>query len=353
MEYNREQLSGKIIVKVVDEGQWRSDLKAFSYSLFLSPEWVNSVSSNLIRPVFLNFLIDDATVAKLSGVLVYSGKIKGKQIYCYASPALKTQDEALYNSIHTALLKFAKKEGIARIVMGSYDQQHNMECNAPGFFKTRRFEYVVNLKGDKELHFSKGFKKNVKKALNAGAKVLSSNSPVVLGKLFELLENTRQVRFQKYGTDYNPFYLQYWNKESILHLVKSKLGVLHYVVDENDEIHCVVLNIEQDERIYGLLMGSDDFTYQNGISSMVDSFFIEKFSKEGFQYYNPGGGTGDDGNAGIEKYKRSMGAEKIELSGSTTNFLIYPQKFLNPLLNLGRKLPATDKGVIGFLKRFI
>ncbi|TCO06841.1 GNAT family N-acetyltransferase [Natronoflexus pectinivorans] len=353
MEYNREQLPNQIIVQFVDDTQWSSDLNSFRYSLFLSPEWVNSVCNKSVRPVFLNFLMDDTIVAKLSGILINGGKIKGVQLYCYASPALKSDDEKLYNSVHLALLEFAKHERIARIVLGSYDQQHTMECNTAGFFKTRRFEYVVNLNNGENLHFSKGFKKNVKKALNAGVKISSSNSLEVLEKLFELLENTRQVRIQKYGNDYNPFYLQLMNKGSITRLVQSKAGMLHYVVDENEEIHCVVLNIEQDGRVYGLLMGSDDFAYQNGLSSLVDHSFIEKFKNEGFKYYNPGGGTGDDGNAGIEKYKSSMGAEKIELSGSTTNFLIYPQKFLNPLLNLGRKLPASDKGVIGFLKRFI
>lgn len=110
-------------------------------------------------------------------------------------------------------------------------------------------------------------------------------------------------------------------------------------------------NIEVGSNVYMLLKGTDDYGYKNGLSSHLSHYLTQKYIKEGKSVYNQGGRPqGKDGD-GLSIFKKSMGAREVTVYGATTNYITYPYKLLNPILNLGRLLP--DVQLVKYLKRLI
>ncbi len=342
-----------IIIKQSEASQWKAGISEYNYSLFLSPEWINSVSDSTHQPLFLDFFQGNSLVAKLSGLICKESRLKGTQLYFYAAPAFLPDTLHLFDACHEVLKQWAIDEKYSRIIIASYDQQTVQQCRIKDFYTNLRYEYIVDFKSDNGLgKFATGFKKNYKKAQKLGATFYQDNQNGSLDRLLTLMGVTKDLRVNKYGCSYNPFYLKNMSSQSLRKLVESGVGKV-YCACVYDKVCSVQLNIEDGNQSYGLLMGSDDSAYKSGLPSFVDYNLIEQYKSQGFLYYNPGGGPQDAGGSGIEQYKKAMGAEKFVFAGSTTNFLVYPQKLLNPLLYLGRKLPSSEKGLIGFLKKMI
>lgn len=342
-----------ITINESSASDWKKNLSEFPHSLFLSCEWILSLQSEHYEPVFIDFLEDEKVVAKLSAIVNKRNSLKGRQLYSFAAPALKHPNEQILNRCLDALRRYAIQKRYTRIIFSSYDQQHQLRCKLSGYYTTQRSEYIVSFNDSSDIHYSKGFKKNAGKAVKSGASFNTSTKEEHLNELFRLIDSTQTYRKKKYGSDYDPYYLRGLTDDSLKKIMASGLGVIYYTETEDKKIHCAQLNVEHNGQAYGLLMGSDPEAYQNGHPSFIDKGVIEKLKGLNYQYYNPGGNTSDNGGAGLEKYKASMGAEKREFYGATTNFLVYPQKLLNPLLKAGRRLPSTEEGFIGLLKKLI
>ncbi|MCL2073419.1 MAG: hypothetical protein FWH18_05850 [Marinilabiliaceae bacterium] len=343
---NKTKYNPNLKLETVSETDWNIDLKEFKYSIFLTSEWLNAMQNENTKPVYFNFILNDKVVGKLSGFVCFIDKIRGTQLYFYASVALKEFEQTLYDNCHAAIYKFAKVNNYTRIIIGSYDQQHTLICKARRFFTTKRFEYVVNL--ETNLKFNRNFTRSYKRAENFGLQCIHENSEEMLNKLFELLFLTKEHRVSKYGSDYNPLFLRYLTKESMQRLIKTNMTKLCYVAFNND-IHIVTCYIEENNRISGLLLGSDNFSYQMGLPAFITATMFQKFKDNNIKYYNSGGGTKDAGNKGLEQFKQSMGGEKIFVFGATTNFITFPRILLNPLMNLGRIIPDNNP-IVAFIK---
>lgn len=349
MGYNN---MGIEIVEVFNPEEWMADLPDFNYSLFITPQWICSMSNEIDTPIFFDFLIKKKSVAKLSGLICNRGKFKGKQLYCYAAPALKEINQTLYDGCFEKLLEYATENKLSRIIIGSYDQQNLLKVKTRKFFASPRNEYVVDLTQDLTSNYSKGFKKNIQKAENYSFEYYEDSSDKKLSDLFNLIENTRKRKAKKYNANYNPFYLSNLNKESIVRLTQTGLGNMHYMNDSDGNTQCVVYNLEFNGKSYGLLMGTSKTAYNFGIPSFLDNSMLKQLKHRGFSYYNVGGAPDDSSGYNLQKYKKSMGGIKRHVYGATTNFLVAPQKALNPLLTLSRMLP-TNNFLVKFLKRLI
>ncbi|MCL2073417.1 MAG: hypothetical protein FWH18_05840 [Marinilabiliaceae bacterium] len=330
----------------VSETEWITDLNEFKYSIYIAPEWIEAMQNSKSKAIYINFVLDGIIVGKVSGLVIYCSKRKGKQLYFYASPALKEHEQDLYDYCHDSLYKYAKKNKYSRIVLASYDQQHGLICNAKRFYLTKRYEYVVNLESD--IKFKKSFKWNVRRAEKYDIQYSQNNDDTTLNRLFELLDVTKQHRISKYGLDYNPLFLNNLTTESLKRLIDIGMAKMYSVSFEN-EIQIVLYSIEKDGRIYGLLLGSTKKSYEMGLSAFIVSKIITNAKEKGYCYYNHGGTTVDETGTGLEQFKLSMGADKYTIFGTTTNFIVFPYKLLNPLLNLGRQLPRNNP-IVTYLK---
>jgi hypothetical protein len=333
--------------------KWKEDLSDFECSLFMTHEWVEAVSSDNRFPVFLNFTIKGKVIGKLAGLWIKLGRLKGDQLFFYAGPALKKANQDLWDGCCQAILDFARQNRVQRILMGSYDQPTDMACQVPGFHTNERFEYVVNLQPETgEISFSQNLKRNVKKAKKLQATLVNGNDPGLLGRLVELLNNTLEQRVSKYGKEYDPFYLPHLNEASLQRLIESKAGKFYRAILDGDVVsHSVLFNLEARGRAFNLLVGSDELSYQYGLAALADYELVHLYQSAGFRFYNLGGGTGDAGSAGLERSKQSKGAEKMMVYGATTNYLCYPHRLINPLLNIGRSFPHNH-WLVNLIKRF-
>lgn len=340
------------IVEVNNPQDWMADLPDFNYSLFITPQWICSMSNENDVPVFLNFTVNNKVVAKISGLICNRGKFKGRQLFCYAGPAIKDINQTLYDGCFEKLLEYARENKLSRIIIGSYDQQNLLKVRTGKFFTSARNEYVVDLTQDLTSNYSKGFKKNIQKAETYALQYFEDCSDKKLNDLFNLIETTRIRKTKKYNASYNPFYLSNLNKESLERLTQTGIGNIHYINDSDGNTQCVVYNLEFYGKSYGLLMGTSKTAYNFGIPSFLDNSMLKQLKHHGFSYYNVGGAPDDSSGYNLQKYKKSMGGIKRHVYGATTNFLVTPQKALNPLLTISRMLP-TNNFLVKFLKRIM
>ncbi len=339
-----------MMILKIDKTEFEKDLHLYFHSIFITPQWIESVSSESSIPIYLDIFDNGKKIGKISG-LIENSKF-GKQLYCYASPALIDLTEKNYTQCLNNLVPYAKSNNLSRIIIGSYDNKHSLKYIENKYYTTERVEYVVPLHKDiAEINQNKRFKRNVKKANKIKAIIHQSNNKNYINIFLSLLKSTLQIRTKKYKKSYTPYYLKNLNQNTLKKLINNQLGNIYYT-KVNDSYNCMEFNLEVNNYVYMLLKGTDEFGYKNGLSSFISSKLMEKYSNKGILYYNQGGRPiGIDGN-GLTSFKKSMGAEEITTYGATTNFLIWPYKILNPILIVGRRIPQSNF-IIKALKKLL
>ncbi|MDG5800147.1 GNAT family N-acetyltransferase [Marinilabiliaceae bacterium ANBcel2] len=328
---------------------WNNSLSQFNYSIFISYDWLLSVADKNNRPLFLNIYKNGIIVGKIGGLLSGRNLLNQKVFYAYASPALKEERLENLNYCMNALYDYARNNKINRIIIGSYDQQNNLSCTLPKFFITKRTEYIIKKCG-KGVNRKKGFIKNIKKAQKHDASISSSKSLKYLETLYKLLDSTRHVRNKKYKSDYTPFFMPKMSSTTIENILKSDIAFfLTAKTKLSQSPDSIQLNIKKEKRVYALLMGATPNAYKTGLSSFIDNKIIEKVESGELKYYNTGGVPTSKSGDGLAKYKRLMGGEPLNAYGATTNFILFPLKLFNPLLNLLRKLPQNR--IVNWIKK--
>ena len=333
-------MSDKIKITELSYEIWKKDLNLFNYSLFITPEWTESVSDTLHTPIYLNFIINKKIVGKIAGLIVKNKKI-GYSLYFYSGPALLNLNENLYNDCLDSIFSFAKNNSFSMIKIDDYDNKYSIKYSGNNFFITKSVEFIVPLnKGLDNIKIKKRFLRNVKKSKGKGLIIKESNDPTKINILLKLLESTKQKRIKKYNEYYNPFYLINLNKNSIKKLLKSRMALFVYT-EINNSVDCMELILKKGNSIYMLLKGTNKNGYKKGLPSLINYYIIKKYSNAGFSTYNLGGRVPGKGGDGLEIYKKSMGAEKVIVYGASTQLLTFPLKLLNPLFYLLQKLPRN------------
>ncbi|MBN2743668.1 MAG: hypothetical protein JXR39_07210 [Marinilabiliaceae bacterium] len=323
-------------------------LKRFNHSLFITPQWVESMAINGCSPIYLQFDMGPQVVGFIIGLEVPGGPLQGTQLYFYAGPAIDNNDLLMHEKALMALRAFARKQGYSKISIRPFDQQLSTPCNPKGYRRTNSAEYIYFFPNeDTPPKMSYGFKKNVKKGRKIGAALLASQHHRDLQALFRLIEQTKSKRVNKYGDDYNPLGLLNLGKESLSRLLDTELGLLYLVEVEQDR-HCIQLCLEDEQRNYALLMGANEFAYENGLASFLDASVETLLREKKFKYLNLGSVPADNGGAGLIQYKEAMGCRRYDSYGYYTYFLTFPLLLLNPLYKAGHLLP--DNGWVKNLK---
>lgn len=332
-----------ILVKEVDVTTWKQDIDSFETGLFNSWQWVSSLVNEYTSDLYLEFVIDDEVIAKLAGIKLNKGKKRGVHLYFISGPAMKKQEAKLFSSVLTALRSYAISNKFARVHIRPFEPCIGSGQKVKHYFDTTANEYVVFYADYTErVKLSYGFKQNAKKARKAGAKYGTSRSVEMLDRLLELLGETRETRKSKYGNDYNPLYMLNLSRESLKRLLETEVGLMHYA-EIDGQIHSVQFNLEDDKRIFALLMGSDDTAYKVGIPSFIDLNITTNALENGYEYYNMGTVPLEkDGGGGLKRYKMSQGAREVIRYGYYTYFLVYPYKLLNPFMRISKKLPHNS-----------
>jgi hypothetical protein len=221
------------------------------------------------------------------------------------------------------------------------------------FFKYQQTqEYIIDLDNDfRTRRPSRSLKQNLMKAAKAEVIFKKENSAKLLDVLIKLQQITKKVRLNKNRNDYNPFIFDCVNKETLLKLVHSGKAAFHYAI-KDDEIHYISLELEHNNKSYGLYNGADAFAYENGIPSWAITQSALKYMEEEKQYLNLGATAYyREDSVHLAKFKEQLGAKPANVCIMKTDFLIFPYNLINPIINLGRKIPYNP--ITHFLRRLI
>lgn len=236
-----------------------------------------------------------------------------------------------------SILSYAKQNYYNRLVISSYDNWQNLIEAIPESYLNQREDYVFDLTlPNPHLIHSSRFKKNYKKSLLTHPQVVENSTSEGISNLLHLLKTTHHIRLSKYS-DYDVFYLPHTNEHQLQKLIDNKMGRVYEIRVEN-QVHGIALNLEANHSVFALFMAYDEFAYKNGLAAYFFYQLIDRYKNEGFTRFNLGGIPKGKENSGIKVFKESIGAQSIRLNGLTTNFLLYPQKILNPILHLVRMM---------------
>lgn len=334
------------------ESEWIRNLDEFNSNVFLNPAWINSVINDTLEPVYLDFInSEDETVAKISGIRESNHSLGKNQLFFYAGFAKKRESSTSPRELLDALYKYASDHNIDRVIVSSYDYPSFLAN--PGhsaYWTTSRFEYKIMLSEHSEEDLHHQLKRHLKKAAKVNTTFHEATNPDLVPRLIELLNNVKNERLKKSRTNYNPFYLKHMSRKALQKLINRGIAKI-FTIQTGEVIHSIEMTLEYNNQAYMLLKATDNFGYKKGLSTLLNIKVIDEYKKKGFTSYNLGGRPQEKDGDGLALYKTRLGAKVYVTYGATTNFIQYPQKSLNPLLNIGRTLP--DNRLTHFLKKMI
>lgn len=320
--------------------EWSGNLSEFTPNVFHSPHFLEALKNEKRRPVYFNVFHDNEIIAKLAGLKITSGF--GRPIFhFYSGPCERSGRNEQVADLIEEFIKYARSQKINRVIFRSYDYCRQLS-SAPSLLKTSdRSEFIVDLTSlSPEIYgqLRKSIRRNIKRAESHHPEMKEDSSPEMTDRLMELMKNTLEYRISKGYRKYSCLYLPYLDDESLRNLLASEIARLFYVVT-NNEINCIQLELVYKNRAYSLLMGTSREGYRQGLSHYLDLKVMEKLKGEGVEYFNFGGVPGKE--TGLIAYKKAIGGIEYRMTGGSTNFLRFPLKSINPLLNMGRSLPNS------------
>jgi hypothetical protein len=319
---------------------WRKDLDTFNYSLFLSPEWLRSICRQDRKPIYFDFRKGINTVGKFAGLSIGSN-VFSRLLYFFSGPAVKDSDTVITGLLVDKIIDYAVHNRYNRVIIRSYDYKMKLTCSNNKLKQLPRTEYSVSLlQSDDQLlsSINKKLARHIRQQAKQGIAFHEDNSDRLPDMLIGLLNETRKKRLLKGYKKYDFFYFPFFDETCLHKLIKEKAIRFFYALHEG-EIDCMQVVFTLDTKSYALFIGTNSTGYKLGLSAFIQYFTIFRLKEEGYNYLNLGGIPGDPSSKGLDYFKRSVGALPWEISGGSTNFLLFPYSLLNPLLNLGRMIP--------------
>jgi hypothetical protein len=324
-----------ITIEIVDAETYASTWSGFGNNLFVSPLWVDALSTDICQPMYLHILQEQLLIGKIAGLVIEGNRLQGKQLYFYSSPVLRDFNEATFQRVLNHLANFARINGFTRLSVRPWDQDPAVKPRCNCLNATSTNEYVIDVtKNDFACQVSGRIMKNIKKAKKGGATIRISNDAADLDVLLSYLDCTRNRRISKFGSVYSPYYVFNLSRESILALLKNGMGSL-VCADLDGKTYSVLLLVTAGERVCCLLKGSNPEGYKNGLSSFVDFETVNLLNNKGIKWLNLGPELIGEEGKGLNQYKEGITAVATPRYGLYTYYLVYPYKLLNPLMVLG------------------
>ena len=324
--------------------QWDQWIEEFNGSVFLTQAWLQGIANEERKPVYLRFHEKGKTVALLSGLLRPVGAGPHQQLFCYSGISSSDPTSELLTHCKKQLLDYAVKNQIARIILKSYDSFNFLPAPQKPFVEFERAECIIDLSCSQE-QLIKGFTKNVRRNARRtegfGAIFNVGYSDALINKLFELTQETLEVRTSKGYGAYRILTMPFMDKDEIAKLVKAQSAHLFYIEHEG-EVVSMQFAVQVGKRAYGILMGTTAKGYEIAAPSMLFMQIALWLQREGCKAYNVGGVPLGSANDGVKRFKKDLGAIETYSSEETTLFLIKPLTKLNFFLRLRNRIDSIN-----------
>jgi hypothetical protein len=328
------------IREVSDTNHWDNDLELFEGSIFISRPWLNCITDENIKPVFLEFYNEHNRVGLLAGVDAPVRNHFSRQLFFYSGIALAKEGNLQIQSCKKALVAYAKKKKFSRITLKSYDHQGTKHPSLAEFNSYDRMEYIFDLRNGSQKvtdQFDPDFRRRVRKAEKSGLIFRKSFSPELIDTLFKLQNETLHTRKSKGYGNYSFLFLPYFDRVQIRKLLESRTACFFYA-ELDQKILSIQYNFNYKNRTYGIFMGSEREGYRLGAPSFLFQKAVEDLATNGCKFFNLGGVQRSKSHAGLKKFKDSMHPGIFHSTEETTNFIGFPLKIYNPVMNLKNML---------------
>ena len=313
---------------------WNQHLHNNSGSIFMTKEWLDTISSSERIPLYIRFSYEGEIVAVLGGIELLTLKGTRKQLFFYSGIVAKNKDAGLIKKCKSTLYKFARKNKYFRISIRSYDHQSYFHAKVKQFRAEPRSEYItfLNNHNNEIINFDREIKRIARKAKREGVVFKKSSSESLTENLFSLLNETYNKRKSKGYGDYSFLFLPFFNKEEVHKLVASNNATFYYAEFQN-EILSIQLVFEWEKRAYAIFMGTSPAGYKANAPAFLVYETTWALKNQKYQYYNHGGIPRGQKNEGIRRFKKDIGAIPVFSSEEVTNFMTFPLYLLNTLLS--------------------
>jgi len=312
-----------------DLDRWDRNIDSIDASPFLGSRYLEAFRSDLLEPVYLEFLTGDGWVGGISGLIINpSFKVVKKvgmfrTLIFFSGPW--TGDRGAEQEALGSLVNYLKKEGFVSFLMMEYDYPFPIEGLDETYQLRKHHEYFISLEGDWE-SIRRGVKRRIKDKYNRakrnGLTFEMDTRPERIDTLFSLLDDTAENRSERGFSDFNMAPVPHMTKDVIKKHMENGLARVAYARSA-DEIVSMQLIIAQGRRAYALFIGTNPNGYNLGANAMVFVETMNRLHSEGFKTYNIGG-TPKVGKEGLEFFKIGLGAEKVECRGLGSPFLQGP-----------------------------
>jgi len=329
-----------LTIKPITRDEYINDLMLFNHSLFIRPEWIDSICEGNKRPLYLNIYENGSLIGKIAGVvrrLVFFSQ----DVYFYSEPALKFYNQEALDTCLKALMAYAKENRLVRVTFNYLDQQSLLIPGDELGFKIKKTEeFIIELGGAyKQFKPGNNFRNKLKKASKAQTEFYRATSKEMVTDLVDFLAVTSRIRVSKKRHAYNVFTYKYVNKKALERFVDSGAGVFYYAMN-NGVINYISLCYEVGDRSYELYNGTNSFGYSNGLTGWMVMKRSERYASLNYRYFNMGGIPHEKGDRGnLAGFKMQSGCIPKNVYIAKTDFLVYPEKAFNIFFNLGRLVP--------------
>ncbi len=326
------------VIESAGNNEWDSELRKINASIFLTYAWLDSISSDESKPVYLKFLADNEVVGFIAGLIRPFRNSSRRQLFFYSGPACADKEPALFDEFRKALLDYAKANGFQRLTMHSYDVSFYFKSSLKNFITRDRAEFYFDLSvdfQDFESQIERDTRRRIRKAKKNGLEFDSGYSDELLDRLLLLMKSTFDIRLSKDYENYNMFSMQFFDRRVMRKLLDSRIATLYYVRFGNEIVSMqFVLTVNQ--RSYGIYMGTSTLGYKLAAPSLLFYQIAYNCKQNGVYIYNIGGVPPGEKNKGIREFKENLGAKTVESCVETTYFLLFPLKILNVLFLIRR-----------------
>lgn len=316
---------------LADVEQWNSDLENFQYSLFHLREWVESVSTPTLHPIYIDLYDGEIKIGKIAGLKIVRNKwLNIKQLFFYASPSLIEATELIAEKCLKALVTFAKENRYINLRCAPLDSKMHTTYNTCNLRKITYNEYIIRFDNSfNDFKPGQGLKKKLHLAARVDTQFCSSANPVKdLDLMLQLMNITKNKRTENSRSNYNPFSLRFVTAESLLKLIETGKGKIYHSLNA-EEIHYVTLSLENGKQAYGLYNGTNEFGYKNGIPGFMAFMLSQYYNKNGFEYFNLGASLDNkEDDFHLSNFKKQVGCVPYPVFTIKSDYLIYPYKAL-------------------------
>ena len=334
------------VVETEGGAGWDQLVTDLGGSPLISGRWLEAVSSPRRRPIYLRLADPSGMSGAIAGlVLEPSGRLLrryGRRLFFYSGPALSVAGAERSPAVQ-AVVDFARRSAMAGVVFRSWDYPHAFEYPQVVCHRSRRREFVLDLRGDMtalDARMRPQVHRQVRQALHAGLTFHEAESAEVLDDLLRLMEETRTLRRAKGYDDYDYFYMPHLSPEALTQLLRSGLARV-FCARRASEVISVVMILVLGGRAVALLIGTKTEGYRLKAPSLVWHEAARQLKLSGVQSLNLLGVPPGPGGEKLAFFKMALGCERFPCADGATGLLQRSPMYLLAKLASRRRIGWT------------